>query len=45
MQQAIEASGATAPGDAGRVMGAVMKAHKGEVDGALARQIATELLA
>ena len=29
---------------AGAVMGAVMKAHKGDVDGNLARQIAQELL-
>ena len=45
VQEAIDASGASKPGDAGRVMGAVMKAHKGEVDGALAREIAGELLA
>ncbi|MFT5442377.1 MAG: hypothetical protein ACI8W3_001419 [Myxococcota bacterium] len=42
---AIETSGASAPGDAGRVMGMVMKKHKGEVDGNLARTIAAELLA
>lgn len=41
---AIEESGASAPGDVGRVMGAVMKAHKGDVDGNLARKIAQELL-
>lgn len=41
---AIETSGASAPGDAGRVMGMVMKKHKGEVDGNLARTIAAELL-
>jgi uncharacterized protein YqeY len=45
VQEAIDASGAKAPGDLGRVMGAVMKAHKGEVDGNLARQVATQLLA
>jgi len=44
VQDAIEASGAQKPGDAGRVMGALMKAHKGELDGALARRIASELL-
>jgi hypothetical protein len=44
VQEAIDASGAGAPGDIGRVMGAVMKAHKGEVDGNLARQLATEIL-
>jgi len=42
--EAIEATGASAPGDVGRVMGAVMKAHKGEVDGQLARRLAGELL-
>jgi hypothetical protein len=42
---AIAATGAAAPGDVGRVMGAVMKAHKGEVDGNLARKIAAERLA
>ena len=42
--QAIEQSAAGAPGDVGRVMGAVMKTHRGEVDGALARRIASELL-
>ena len=42
---AIAASGAQAPGDVGKVMGAVMKAHKGEVDGNLARRIAAERLA
>ena len=45
VQEAIHGTGASAPGDVGRVMGAVMKAHKGDVDGNLARQIAAELLA
>ncbi len=45
VEEAISASGAAKPGDLGRVMGALMKAHRGEVDGALARQIAQELLA
>ncbi|MGH0033472.1 MAG: GatB/YqeY domain-containing protein [Myxococcota bacterium] len=44
VQEAIDASGASAPGDLGRVMGALMKAHKGDVDGNLARQLATRLL-
>jgi uncharacterized protein len=44
VEEAIAATGARAPGDVGRVMGAVMKAHKGEVDGALAREIAQRLL-
>jgi hypothetical protein len=41
---AIEASGAAGPSDMGRVMGALMKAHKGEVDGGLAKDIALKLL-
>ncbi|MCH7868850.1 MAG: GatB/YqeY domain-containing protein [Myxococcales bacterium] len=41
---AIEATGATSSGDVGKVMGAVMKQHKGKVDGNLARKIAAELL-
>ncbi len=45
VEAAIEATKAAAPGDVGRVMGAVMKQHKGEVDGGLARQIAARLLA
>ena len=44
VQEAIAASGAAAPGDVGRVMGALMKTHKGEIDGALAKKIASELL-
>jgi uncharacterized protein YqeY len=43
--EAIAATGAAKPGDVGRVMGALMKAHKGDVDGTLARRIASELLA
>ena len=44
VEEAIAATGARAPGDVGRVMGAVMKAHKGEVDGNLARRLAGERL-
>ncbi|GJM44827.1 MAG: hypothetical protein DHS20C21_16690 [Gemmatimonadota bacterium] len=44
VQAAIAASGAAAPGDLGKVMGALMKEHKGDVDGTLARTIAAELL-
>jgi len=44
VQEAIARSGATTPGDLGRVMGAIMKAHEGEVDGALARRVAGEML-
>lgn len=42
---AIAASGATGPRDMGKVMGALMKAHKGEVDGGLARELAQAALA
>jgi len=45
VQEAIAATGAAQPGDVGKVMGALMKAHKGEVDGQLARRLAQELLA
>ena len=45
VREAIAATGAGAPGDLGKVMGAVMKAHKGEVDGQLARRLAQALLA
>ena len=45
VEQAIASSGASGPRDMGKVMGALMKAHKGEVDGGLARRLATELLA
>ena len=44
VEEAIAASAASKPGDVGRVMGALMKAHKGEVDGTLARRLAAELL-
>ncbi|HBZ68993.1 MAG TPA: glutamyl-tRNA amidotransferase [Deltaproteobacteria bacterium] len=42
--EAIAATQASKPGDVGRVMAAVMKAHKGDVDGNLAKRIASELL-
>lgn len=45
VEEAVRETGASAPRDVGRVMGAVMKAHKDEVDGALARRLASELLA
>lgn len=45
VEAAIESTGAKAAGDLGRVMGAVMKQHKGEVDGNLARKLAADLLA
>lgn len=43
-EEAIAASGASGPSQAGKAIGALMKAHKGEVDGALAKKIVTELL-
>ena len=42
--EAIASTGASAKGDIGRVMGALMKVHKGEVDGGLAKGIASDLL-
>jgi uncharacterized protein YqeY len=45
VQAAIAETGATSARDLGRVMGALMKAHKEDVDGALARKLASELLA
>ena len=44
VEEAIAASGAASPGDMGRVMGALMKAHKGDIDGNIAKKIAQELL-
>lgn len=42
--EAIAAVGASKPGDVGKVMGGVMKSHRAEVDGALVKKIAGELL-
>jgi uncharacterized protein YqeY len=44
VQEAIALSGAAEAKDVGRVMGALMKAHKGEIEGGLAKKIAAELL-
>ena len=44
VKAAIAESGATSAKDVGKVMSAVMKAHKGDVDGNVARKIAAELL-
>ncbi len=44
VEEAIAASGAANAKEMGKVMGALMKAHKGEIDGNLARSIAAELL-
>jgi uncharacterized protein YqeY len=42
--EAIAATGASKPGDMGKVMGALMKSHKGEFDGKLANQLVKEAL-
>jgi len=44
VQEAIAALGAKGPGDIGKVMGQVMKAHKGVVDGKRVKEIAERLL-
>ena len=44
VEEAIAASGATSAKELGKVMGALMKAHKGDVDGDLARRLAAEKL-
>jgi uncharacterized protein YqeY len=44
VQAAIAETGAASAKDLGRVMGALMKVHKADVDGSLARKIAAELL-
>jgi uncharacterized protein YqeY len=44
VEAAIAESGASSPKEMGKVMGVLMKAHKGEIDGTLAREIAQELL-
>ena len=42
--EAIAESGATSAKEMGKVMGVLMKAHKAEIDGNVARSIAQELL-
>jgi hypothetical protein len=44
VEAAVAETGATTPRDLGRVMGALMRDHKGEVDGGLARRLAGERL-
>ncbi len=44
VEAAISESGATGTNDMGKAMGALMKAHKGDVDGGLAQKIVRELL-
>ncbi len=45
LEEAIASTGASSAKDVGRLMGALMKDHKGELDGRLANRIARELLA
>jgi uncharacterized protein len=44
VDEAIASSGAKSAKELGKVMGALMKAHKGDVDGDLARRLAAEKL-
>ena len=44
VEAAIAETGASEPREMGRVMGALMKAHKAELDGNMAREIVQELL-
>ena len=44
LEEAIASTGASSAKDVGRLMGALMKAHKAELDGGLANRIARELL-
>lgn len=44
VEEAIAASGASSAKEVGKVMGALMKAHKGELDGNLARTLALKRL-
>jgi uncharacterized protein YqeY len=45
VEAAIAETGASGPKEMGKVMGALMKAHKADLDGSLARGIVQELLA
>ena len=44
VEAAIAEVGATEPRQLGRVMGALMKKHRGKIDGGLAKKIAAQLL-
>jgi len=44
VDEAIQASGATSMGDLGKAMGLLMKVHRGEIDGGLARSLIQEAL-
>ena len=43
--EAIASTGATSAAEIGRVMGALMKAHRGDMDGKLANRLVREALA
>ncbi|MBK7947872.1 MAG: GatB/YqeY domain-containing protein [Deltaproteobacteria bacterium] len=45
VEAAVAQTGAASAKDVGKVMGALMKAHKGEIDGDLARRLVQERLA
>ena len=45
MRERMEENGVTEPGQIGRLVGAVMKTHKGQVDAANVKKMAEELLA
>ncbi len=44
VEEAIAQTGASEKKDMGKVMGALMKAHKAEIDGTLARQLVQDIL-
>lgn len=44
VDEAVASSGAATPKDMGRAMGALMKAHKGEIDGGMARTMIQKAL-
>ena len=44
VEEAIATTGATSARELGKVMGAVMKSHRGEADGNVVRRLAQELL-
>jgi uncharacterized protein YqeY len=44
VEETIKELGASSPKDMGRIMGAVMKEHRAEVDGALVREVAAKKL-
>eukprot|EP00173_Palmaria_palmata_P001825 Plantae.Rhodophyta-Palmaria_palmata.ctg20692.p1 GENE.Plantae.Rhodophyta-Palmaria_palmata.ctg20692~~Plantae.Rhodophyta-Palmaria_palmata.ctg20692.p1 ORF type:complete len:147 (+),score=40.81 Plantae.Rhodophyta-Palmaria_palmata.ctg20692:35-442(+) len=43
-EEAVESSGAKGSAQAGKAIGSLMKAHRGDVDGKLAKDIITEML-